>query len=88
MDRLSPILPDEADVVIELRDGTSLHHHVDYVMGSTRCPMSDADIEKKFRGLAAPVLQSTAIDELIATCSNISAVDDAAVLARLARTTR
>jgi 2-methylcitrate dehydratase PrpD len=79
---------DEADVVIELRDGTSLHHHVDYVVGSTRRPMSDADIETKFRGLAAPVLQPQAINQLMATCWSISAAADVTVLARLARSAR
>src|SRR4051812_34196483 len=50
------IREDEADVAIAFADGKTLHHHVDYVIGSTRRPMSDADIETKFRGLAAPVL--------------------------------
>jgi 2-methylcitrate dehydratase PrpD len=79
------IREDEADVVIELADGTSLHHHVDYVTGSTQRPMSDADIETKFRGLAAPVLPAPAIERLIAACRQITQADDAAVLARLAR---
>lgn len=78
------ICEDEADVVIECSDGKSLHHHVDYVTGSTRRPMSDADIETKFRGLAAPVLPAEAIDQLITGCWQISQASDAAVLARLA----
>ena len=78
------IREDEADVVIELGGGTSLHHHVDYAIGSTRRPMSDADIESKFRGLAAPVLPVAAIEQLIAACQTITQEDDAAVLARLA----
>jgi len=78
------IREDEADVIIELGDGRSLHHHVDYVVGSTRRPMSDADIETKFRGLAAPVLPAAAIEQLIAACWTITQADDAAVLARLA----
>ena len=78
------IREDEADVVIDLADGTALHHHVDYVVGSTRRPMSDADIETKFRGLAAPVLPEASIAQLIAACRTITQADDAAVLARLA----
>jgi hypothetical protein len=54
------------------------------VTGSTRRPMSDADIETKFRGLAAPVLPAGAIDQLITGCWQISQASDAAVLARLA----
>ncbi|MCX7136582.1 MAG: MmgE/PrpD family protein, partial [Proteobacteria bacterium] len=75
---------DEADVVIEFVDGKSLHHHVDYAVGSTQRPMSDADIETKFRGLAAPVLPTAAISQLIENCWNITKAGDAAVLARLA----
>jgi len=78
------IREDEADVVIEFADGTSLHHHVDYVTGSTQRPMSDADIETKFRGLATPVLTAAKIEQLIDACWSITQTDDAAVLARLA----
>jgi len=78
------IREDEADVVIELADGTPLHHHVDYVTGSTQRPMSDADIETKFRGLATPVLTAAKIEQLIDACWSITQTDDAAVLARLA----
>ncbi|MCE9641184.1 MAG: MmgE/PrpD family protein, partial [Betaproteobacteria bacterium] len=75
---------DEADVLVEFADGKSLHHHVDYVVGSTQRPMSDADIETKFRGLAAPVLPAAAVAQLIENCWNITKAGDAAVLARLA----
>jgi hypothetical protein len=46
--------------------------------------MSDADIETKFRGLAAPLLPVSAIEQLIAGCWGITAASDAAALARLA----
>jgi 2-methylcitrate dehydratase PrpD len=78
------IREDEADVVIEFADGKTLHHHVDYVVGSTHRPMSDADIEAKFRRLAAPVLPPVAVDQLIAACWGINDSNDAAGLARLA----
>jgi 2-methylcitrate dehydratase PrpD len=78
------IRDEEADVVIEFGGGKSLHHHVDYATGSTQRPMSDADIETKFRGLAAPVLPAPAIERLIAACWTITRSDDASVLARLA----
>lgn len=78
------IREEEADVVIEFADGKTLHHHVDYATGSTQRPMSDADIETKFRGLAAPVLAAAKIEQLIDACWSITQVDDAAALARLA----
>jgi 2-methylcitrate dehydratase PrpD len=78
------IREEEADVMIEFADGTPLHHHVDYATGSTQRPMSDADIETKFRGLATPVLTAAKIEQLIDACWSITQTDDAAVLARLA----
>lgn len=78
------IREDEADAVIECRDGKSFRHHVDYVAGSTKRPMSDADIEAKVRGLAAPVLPQPAIERLIAQCWSIVDAPDAAVLAQIA----
>ncbi|MDB5808467.1 MAG: hypothetical protein JWN94_589 [Betaproteobacteria bacterium] len=77
------IREDEADVVIEFADGKTLHHHVDFVIGSTRRPMSDADIEIKFRGLAAPVLPAETVEQLIAACWAITDQKEASILARL-----
>ena len=65
-----------------------LHHHVDYAIGSVQRPMSDADIEAKFRGLAGPVLPAAAVGQLIDKCWSVTELDDAAVLARLAVTRR
>ena len=81
------IREDEADVVIDYVDGKTLHHHVEFAVGSIRRPMSDADIEAKFRGLAAPVLPAAVADQLIAGCWTITEAQDAAVLARLATPT-
>jgi 2-methylcitrate dehydratase PrpD len=78
------IREDEADVVIEFAGGKTLRQHIDHAVGSTQRPMSDADIETKFRGLAAPVLPAAAIDKLIAGCWAITDAADAATLARLA----
>lgn len=82
------IREDETDVTLELANGTTLHHHVDYAIGSVQRPMSDADIEAKFRGLAGPVLPAAAVGQLIDKCWSVTELDDAAVLARLAVTRR
>ena len=39
------IREDEADIVVELRNGRSLHHHVEHALGSAQRPMSDVEIE-------------------------------------------
>ena len=82
------IREDEADVTLELASGESLHHHVDYATGSVQRPMSDADIETKFRGLAGPVLTAANIGKLIESCWTVTDLEDAAALARLAVTLR
>ena len=46
--------------------------------------MSDADLERKFRGLADPVLHASSIDRLIEGCWNIEKVDDLGALIKLA----
>jgi len=78
------IREDETHVAIELKGGETLSCHVDHVIGSSGKPMSDQDIEQKFRGLTEPVLPKARVDEIIDTCANIMKIGDAAVLARLA----
>ena len=78
------IREDETHVAIELNGGETLNCHVDHVIGSVEKPMSDQDIEQKFRGLTEPVLPKARVDEIIDTCANIMKIGDVAVLARLA----
>ncbi len=52
------IREEEAYVTISLRDGRKLERHVAHAVGSLERPMSDADLEAKFRGLADGVLPS------------------------------
>ena len=78
------IREDETRITVELADGRTLEHHVDHAIGSEARPMSDDDIERKFRGLAEPVLPASNIDRLIEGCWNIEKVDDVGALVRLA----
>jgi 2-methylcitrate dehydratase PrpD len=74
----------EARVKVILRDGTSLERHVPHALGTLARPMSDADLETKFRDLVAPVLPAVRVDELIALCWNMQDVTDVCALARAA----
>ena len=78
------IREDETDVAIELEGGEILSCYIEHVIGSFDKPMSDQDMEQKFRGLTELVLPKARVDQLIETCGNISKIGDAAVLARLA----
>lgn len=74
----------EARVTIKTRDGRTLARHVEHALGTLARPMSDTDLEAKFRDLAQDVLPSAQIEEIINLCWRIAALDDAGSLARAA----
>lgn len=74
----------EAHVTVTLRDGRTLERHVEHALGTIQRPMSDADLEEKFRSLAADVLPPAQIDGLIATCWKLDALPDVGAIARAA----
>ncbi|OGA39310.1 MAG: 2-methylcitrate dehydratase [Betaproteobacteria bacterium RIFCSPLOWO2_12_FULL_62_13] len=74
----------EAYVSIAFKNGRSYSKHVPHALGTLERPMSDADLEAKFRGLTAGILPSGQIEEVIASCWNLSALEDAGALARAA----
>lgn len=75
---------DEADITIELADGKVFHCHIDHAIGSAGRPMSDLDMQDKFRGLAEPLLPPSQVDGLIEACHGLHELGDVSQLARLA----
>jgi 2-methylcitrate dehydratase PrpD len=76
----------EARVTIRARDGRVLALHVEHALGTLARPMSDADLEAKFRGLAQEALPSAQAEEIIKLCWRVAALEDAGALARAAVT--
>jgi len=76
---------DQADVTIICRDGRRLHAFVTHAIGSLQHPMSDADLERKFRGLVDPVLGAAKAGELHAVLASAAAAADVSALTALAR---
>lgn len=74
----------ESHVRIELTDGRVLERHVPHALGTLERPMSDADLEAKFRGLCAESFAEDRIAAMIEACWGIRAAADAGALARLA----
>ncbi len=74
----------EARVTIRCKDGQSWNLHVEHALGTLARPMSDADLEEKFRGLTDGILGSAQRDELIRSCWSIAALADAGQIARAA----
>jgi 2-methylcitrate dehydratase PrpD len=74
----------EAHVRMELADGRALDKHVPRALGSTEHPMSDADLEEKFRGLVDGVIPEAQAKQLIELCWRFPTLTDAAQLPRIA----
>jgi 2-methylcitrate dehydratase PrpD len=75
----------QADVTITCRDGRRFHAFIAHAIGSLERPMTDADLKRKFRALADPVLGPTRAAVLCAALGTVAACDDLAALTALAR---
>jgi 2-methylcitrate dehydratase PrpD len=73
---------DAADVVIALKNGTQHHVFVPHALGSLERPLTDANLEAKFRALAAWGDSACNVDDAIQLLWSFDNVDDAAKLAR------
>ena len=73
--------PSEFNVNLEVTDTSGGRHsaHTSYPKGHHRNPMSDADVEAKFRGLSSEVLGDSQADqvlELVWGLESVSSLDD------------
>lgn len=75
---------DQVRITITLKDGRTLEKSVAHAIGSLERPMSDADLEAKFRSLAHGVLSNAETDRLIRLCWDVGALPQAAEVARAA----
>jgi len=73
---------DQVRVTIRLKDGRTLEKFVEHAIGSVDKPMSDADLEAKFRGFARGILSQVECDNLIRLCWGIAGLKDAGEVAR------
>ncbi|HEX9687209.1 MAG TPA: MmgE/PrpD family protein [Burkholderiales bacterium] len=73
---------DQVHVTIRLKNGKVLEKHVEHAVGSLDRPMSDGDLEAKFRGLADGILSRAETDRLIRLCWDVGKLKDAAEVAR------
>ncbi len=75
---------DQAHVAIRLKGGKTVQKFVEHAIGSLDRPMTDADLEAKFRGLSTPILQQAATDRLIALCWKAETLKNIVEVARAA----
>jgi 2-methylcitrate dehydratase PrpD len=76
------IAPDQTELRITMRDGTRHDCRIEHCLGSATQPMTDAQLEAKFRGLAEPVVGTARTASLIAACWDLEQLADAAAIAR------
>jgi len=78
------ITEDQAHIDVELNDGRRLTKFVEQSLGNIHRPLTDTQLEDKFRDQAVLVLQATDVDALIDMCWNIDALEDVGELVNLA----
>lgn len=76
----------QAHVYVRLKDGRTVERRVEHPLGTLERPMSDADLEAKFRGLAEGILPDRQSDEVIRLCWAIESLPDAGAIARATAT--
>ena len=70
------VAEDAAEVTVTLRDGRSITESVAHATGAPENPMTDAQLEHKFRTLAHRVLSQSQADELLAALWALDTADD------------
>ena len=73
---------DQVRVTVKLKDGRTLEKFVEHAIGSVGKPMSDADLEAKFRAFAEGILSARERDNLMRLCWDIAQLKDAGEVAR------
>jgi len=73
---------DQVRIAIKLKGGRILEKYVEHAVGSIDRPLSDGDLEAKFRGLADGILSKPEADRLIRLCWDIGNLKDVAEVAR------
>ena len=73
---------DQTRVAIRLKNGKTVEKFVEHAIGSLDRPMSDADLEAKFRGLTKGILSTAECDRLIRLCWDIGKLEDTGEVAR------
>ena len=83
---VDPAMPDDAaEVTMTLKDGRSITEKVDHATGAPENPMSDAQLEDKFRTLAERVLSKEQSEKLLARLWDIDKADDVSEIMAMAR---
>jgi 2-methylcitrate dehydratase PrpD len=76
------VKPEQVDMTITLKDGRTLHKHIEHAIGSVEVPMTDQQLEAKFTDLAEAVLPAAQVRKLIETCWQVERLPAAGAIAK------
>jgi 2-methylcitrate dehydratase PrpD len=83
--RIDPALnQDQARVRITLTDGRVVEQFVEHAIGSVENPMTDGQLEAKFKDLVAGIIPSARVQPLIDLCWGVDSLQNAGDIARAA----
>jgi 2-methylcitrate dehydratase PrpD len=74
---------DEAFVTVTTVDGRTLDKHVEHAIGSLERPLTDSDLNEKYRQLCKNILPESQSEDLLARVWKLESAPDAAELPRL-----
>jgi len=82
--RVDPsVRSDEAFVTVTTVDGRTLDKHVEHAIGSLERPLTDSDLNEKYRQLCKNILPESQSEDLLARVWKLESAGDAAELPRL-----
>ena len=73
----------QVDMTVVLKDGRTLHRHIEHAIGSLEMPMSDKALEVKFADLAEGILPAATIRQAMDLCWKVESLANAADIARM-----
>lgn len=73
---------DETYLTLTTTDGRTLTKHIEHAVGSLERPMSNSDLDEKFKHLAVGVLPDAQAAELLAMCWKLESLPDISALAK------
>ncbi len=79
---LDGVKEDQVHITMTLTNGRVLEKTIEHCVGSVGNPMSDADLEAKFRLLCKGILPAAQADKLIGLCWGVGKLKSAAEIAR------
>ena len=84
VDTTPAVRSDEVYIEVTMNDGTILHKHVEHAVGTAENPMTDNQLERKFRSLAEGILPSSRVDSLLTRLRHLEELPDAGSIPKTA----